>query len=336
MGRLSRNSKKLKSQKMCVGQFRLKFKRIPQRIPLPWADDPAAKRLLERNEWLTGQKGRLPRHYVAFHKQWEKQPKAFIHDIAPCAKFEKDEFGNVQRVQMPRIPILYPEEFHEGLWGGEGIVKGGLEPEMKKHAGQMRNKKFQPQYKAAEEKYWVPKLHFGVVYSEILDKYLEIAMTERAERLIDEAFGLDNYLLKTEVNEIYSHMGLKLKRELLLTLANAEVELYPNEPTKRNEMLDKYKDFIWPFEEADWHGLPLAEALHKAHSIDRIEEELSIRPKKEEYREFVLEKLANNETDDLDDLYAVVNPYENESDPGLISSTYKKIEKNWNATVGKK
>ena len=33
---------------------------------------------------------------------------------------------------------------------------------------------------------------------------------------------------------------------------------------------DKYKDFIWPFEEADWHGLPLAEALHKAHSIDRI------------------------------------------------------------------
>ena len=189
----------------------------------------------------------------------------------------------------------------------------------------MRNKKYQPMYRPAEEMYWVPKLHFGVVYSEILDKHLEIVMTERAQRLIDEAFGLDNYLLKTEVNEIYSHMGLKLKRELLLTLINAEEELYPNEPAKQNEMLDKYKDFIWPFEEADWHGLSLAEALHKAHTIDRIEEEASIRPKKEEYRELVLEKLANNETEDLDDLYAVVNPFENESDPGLLSSTYKKI-----------
>ena len=189
----------------------------------------------------------------------------------------------------------------------------------------MRNKMYQPMYRPAEEMYWVPKLHFGIVYSEILDKHLEIVMTERAQRLIDEAFGLDNYLLKTEVNEIYSHMGLKLKRELLLTLINAEEELYPNEPAKQNEMLDKYKDFIWPFEEADWHGLSLAEALHKAHTIDRIEEEASIRPKKEEYRELVLEKLANNETEDLDDLYAVVNPYENESDPGLLSSTYKKI-----------
>ena len=100
---------------MSVGQFRIKFKRIPQRIPLPWADDPAAKRLLERNEWLTGDKGRLPRHYVEFYKQWEKQPQAFIHEKTVSAKFEKDEFGNVQRVQIPRIPVLYPEEFHKGL-----------------------------------------------------------------------------------------------------------------------------------------------------------------------------------------------------------------------------
>lgn len=311
---------------MSVGQFRIKFKRIPQRIPLPWADDPAAKRLLERNEWLTGDKGRLPRHYVEFYKLWEKQPQAFIHEKTVSAKFEKDEFGNVQRVQIPRIPVLYPEEFHKGLWGGEGIIKGGLEPEMKKHGGQMRNKKFQPQYKPAFENFWLPKLHFGVVYSEILDKHMEVPMTERAQRLIDEAFGLDNYLLKTEVNEIYSHMGLKLKREMLLTLANAEEELHPNDPGKRSEMLDKYKDFIWPLEEADWHGLTLAEALHKAHSIDRIEEELSIRPKKEEYRKFVLEKLKNDEHEDLGDFYEASKPYEGESDPSIVSKTFKKLE----------
>ena len=93
----------------------------------PWADDPAAKRLLKRNEWLTGPKSRLPRHYVEFYKKWEIGPQAYIHDEPAKANFEKDEFGNVRKVQNPRIPVLYPDEFHQGLWGGEGIVKGGRE-----------------------------------------------------------------------------------------------------------------------------------------------------------------------------------------------------------------
>lgn len=265
---------------------RIKLSRIPQFIPLPWADDPAAKRLLKRNEWLTGEKGRLPRHYVNFYKTWEKGPQTFIHDRQVKAKFEKDEFGNVRRVQMPRIPVLYPEEFHKGLWGGEGVIKGGVEPPPPKH---------KPQYKPAREKYWIPNLHLGVLYSEILDKHLEVTVTERAERLIDEAYGLDNYLLKTEVNEIYSWFGLRLKRELLLTLANAEEELYPNDSGKRDEVLDKYKDFILPFEEADFHGLSLQEALYKQLTLDRIEEEKSIRPLKENFRAQAFEDLKSGE-----------------------------------------
>ena len=110
-----------------VSHFRVKLNRIPQKIPLPWADDPAAKRLLKRNEWLTGPKSRLPRHYVEFYKKWEIGPQAYIHDEPAKANFEKDEFGNVRKVQNPRIPVLYPDEFHQGLWGGEGIVKGGRE-----------------------------------------------------------------------------------------------------------------------------------------------------------------------------------------------------------------
>ena len=168
---------------MSVGQFRIKFSRIPQRIPLSWADDPSSKRLLKQNEWLTGIKGRLPRHYVEFYKQWAKGPKAYIHDEKPKGRFKKDEFGNVHRVHTPRIPILYPDEFHQGLWGGEGVVKGGLEPEYKKHMANFR---------PARESYWFPQLHMGVVYSEILNMHLEVVMTERAERLIDEAYGLDN------------------------------------------------------------------------------------------------------------------------------------------------
>lgn len=275
-------------------RFRLGFDRIPQKIPLAWAEDPSAKRLLAKNEWLTGLKGRLPRHYVNFYKEWEKGPQAFIHDLPIKANFEKDEFGNVRRFQQPRIPVLYPDEFHQGLWGGEGLVKGGEEPEHGKH---------NPQYKPARESYWMPKLHFSVTYSEILDKHIEVVMTERAERLIDECFGLDSYLLKTPVNEIYSHFGLKLKRELLLTLANADEELYPLNAEKRKQLLSKYQEFIWPLEVADFHGLPLQEALHKQHTLDRLEEEKSIKPLKEKYRQEMLELLESGtemdfETDD--------------------------------------
>jgi hypothetical protein len=154
-------------------------------------------------------------------------------------------------------------EFHQGLWGGEAVVKGALEPPPTKH---------QPNYTPAKETYWFPKLHLGVVYSEILNKHIEVVMTERGERLIDESYGLDSYLLKTEVNEIYSHLGLKLKREMLLTMVtNPDLELYPNDAEKRSEILDKYKDYIIPHEVADWHGLPLSEALHKQLAIGMYE-----------------------------------------------------------------
>lgn len=296
---------------MSVGQFRIKFSRIPQRIPLSWADDPASKRLLKRNEWLTGLKGRLPRHYVEFYKQWAKGPQAYIHDEKPKSRFKKDEFGNVHRVHVPRIPILYPDEFHQGLWGGEGVVKGGLEPEYKKHMAH---------YRPAKESYWFPNLHLGVVYSEILNIHMEVVMTERAERLIDEAYGLDNYLLKTQVNEIYSHFGLKLKRELLLTLANAEEDLYPDEKGKQKTILDKYKDYILPLEEADWHGLPLHEALHKQHTLDRIEEEESIKPLKEEYRRKLVARLADGE--DVKGELELEEP----EDESLLSSIGKSVK----------
>ena len=43
--------------------------------------------------------------------------------------------------------------------------------------------------------YWMPSLKSTVLYSEILDKHMKMIVTERALRLIDENYGLDNYLL---------------------------------------------------------------------------------------------------------------------------------------------
>ena len=40
--------------------------------------------------------------------------------------------------------------------------------------------------------------------------------------LVDEAYGFDNYIMKTEVNEIYAWKLLKLKREMLLKLVDKD------------------------------------------------------------------------------------------------------------------
>ena len=92
------------------------------------------------------------------------------------------------------------------------------------------------------------------MYSEILNTHLEVTMTKRAQRLIDQSYGLDNYLLEvkksfrfkylhtihgkvgqiiysqllclclqTPVNEVYSLLALKIKRQILLALSGGKV-----------------------------------------------------------------------------------------------------------------
>ena len=190
---------------------------------------------------------RLPSHYMEFYRIWRKGPSIGLHERPRQEKFEKNEHGLVVPVQNVRIPILYPEEFHMGLWGGEGLIKGLLENEPTRH---------KPNYKAPKETYWWPRLHIGVVFSEVLNKHMKVTMTNRAQRLIDESYGLDYYLLKTPVNEIYSNLGLKIKREILLTLANK-----PN--SLSDEIYSKYEIYKVPEDVALWHGLSWKEAVHR-------------------------------------------------------------------------
>ena len=190
---------------------------------------------------------RLPEHYMEFHRTWKKGPNPGIHDKLCKDRFDKDEHGRVVPVQNVRIPVIYPEEFHMGLWGGEGVVKGLLENPPTRH---------KPDYKPPKETYWWPQLHIGVVYSELLNKHIKVIMTNRAQRLIDESYGLDFYLLKTPVNEIYSHLALKIKREILLTLAR-------NQKSLSEELRSKYEAYSLPEEVALWHGLPWKEAVHR-------------------------------------------------------------------------
>lgn len=43
--------------------------------------------------------------------------------------------------------------------------------------------------------YWVPNLKKSVLYSEILNSYMDVTVTERTLKLIDENKGFDHYIL---------------------------------------------------------------------------------------------------------------------------------------------
>ena len=84
-------------------------------------------------------------------------------------------------VENVPIPLRYPREVHEGLWGGEAVIKGF------QHRG--RNASLIPHW-------WVPSLQRTVLYSEVLDRWLELVVTQRAVQLVHDHHGLDMYLLK--------------------------------------------------------------------------------------------------------------------------------------------
>lgn len=85
-------------------------------------------------------------------------------------------------VQNIPLPLKFPMQYNEQMWGGEAIVQGFL----KKHR----------RYKRRVPHFWIPTLRRSVVYSEVLDKHMSVVVTDRTIRLIHENYGFDHYLLK--------------------------------------------------------------------------------------------------------------------------------------------
>ncbi|QQP52915.1 39S ribosomal protein L28_ mitochondrial, partial [Caligus rogercresseyi] len=221
-----------------------------------------------------------------------------------------DKFGVVQRVQNIDIPVIYPDEFHNGLWGGEGVIKGLLEPEKQRHY---------PNLRVPQCRYWWPKLHFAVVYSRILDKYIEMPATRRGLKLVDEASGFDNYLLNTPVNEIYSWTLLRIKREILLSLC------FPEERGLKPQIFDEYESYRVDFDVADWHGLRMEEAYHKVKRANKVEALRKSRiPLKEVYREELVGALRRGYLEEVDTELVIKEEAEKEGQ-GLVGSMSKKL-----------
>jgi large subunit ribosomal protein L28 len=202
---------------------------------------------------------RLPLHYQ--HRHWKNvladiQP---VHYRPPEGRYlwDTQKLVEVETEHYPIVPIKTPES-DQGLWGGEGVVKGYIESKP------FTRKKILPRLWLP--KLWFPKLKNVILYSEILDTHMKITVTERALRLIDDAYGLDNYLLNTPEIDINSKLGLQLKRQILISLAK---ETYAaDDPEQHSYIKEKYRRFVVPLEEAEWVGLDLNEACRKQQDLE--------------------------------------------------------------------
>ncbi|PAV71053.1 hypothetical protein WR25_19956 [Diploscapter pachys] len=214
---------------------------------------------------------RLPEHYkMRYWKNHVLADRSPIHYRPPTTRYVWDPTRNVQ-IEVENYPIvgLHTPEQDEGLWGGERVVKGWRESKP------YTKKKVLPRHWLPI--LWFPKLKFHIVYSEILDKYMKIIVTERALRLIDSYCGLDFYILRCPEIDLDSKFALILKREMLLALARGD--FYLDNEEKRNYIGAKYEEFRIPEGEAEWVGLTLNEAAAKQQDIEE-----SIKPEPLKYK----------------------------------------------------
>nr|XP_057936754.1 39S ribosomal protein L28, mitochondrial [Doryrhamphus excisus] len=196
---------------------------------------------------------RLPKHYLKSLEQKEPTP---VHWRPLGVKYHlSPKTGQKERVQDVPIPIYYPPQSQNGLWGGEGWVTGYRYANNDKMSNRLK-------------KTWKPQLLQRELYSEILDHKFTITVTPRTLNLIDAAFGFDFYILKTPKEDLCSKLGMDLKRAMLLRLARKDTQLYPDEPTKREKVYNKFRQFEIPEEEAEWVGLTLEEAVEKQRQLE--------------------------------------------------------------------
>ncbi|PVD34552.1 hypothetical protein C0Q70_05827 [Pomacea canaliculata] len=242
--------------------------------------------------WTNETEGLLPEHYKQRCIEFMTKDPTPVHwRPNPNKYIPNPKTGERVRVQNVPVTVLYPAECNKGLWGGEGIVAGYR----KKHE---RATKF--------PKIWRPSLQKRVLYSEILNKHFLIAVTLRTMDLIDDHFGFDNYILKTHEVDLCSKLGMDIKREMLVALATKSI--YPDDPVKRDQILEKYKDFIMPVEEAEWVGLSVPEALRKAREAEAKNN--PPRPLKDMFIVQLAQKIAETGLEDTSESFiSKLNPF---------------------------
>lgn len=232
--------------------------------------------LQKQNRFTVGLGEKLPVAYRKFYAEWKLAKPTAVHFIPKEGQFERDEVtGLVKVVQNVPLPVIYPPEHNEGIWGGEGVIKG--------YQKRSQTKRRVPHY-------WVPVLRRSVVHSQVLDKYMTMVVTDRTMALIHESRGFDHYLLKTPACDLKSELALKLKRQMLQSLQTDCANIDSDEH-KRKRVVGEFKKYLEPYtpEEVDWYGLTYAEAITKIKRIQEAQERIV--PLKLEFRSQLIAKL---------------------------------------------
>ncbi|XP_057336699.1 39S ribosomal protein L28, mitochondrial [Microplitis mediator] len=238
------------------------------------------------DKWTTGAGPELPEAYRKFWHEWRVQQPAPVHYIPEEGKYKFDELlGLPVPVQNVPIKLLYPKELDEGIWGGEAVVQGF-------------RKKAEDKKRVA--RFWVPRLIKSVVYSEVLDKHMKTVVTYRTLELIQAHYGFDHYLLKTPACDLRSLLALRLKRHILTALADKT--LYPDDPVKREEVYNTYKEYLTAYtrEEIEWYGLSWDEAMKK--HLNKKRSEIVVEPLKVKYRSELIAKLKEAQISEAKDV----------------------------------
>lgn len=232
-------------------------------------------RFKKPDRFSKGVAARLPEAYKKFWNEWKIKEPVPVHYIPEPGKWKRNpDTGEVFPVQNVPIPLIFPKESHQGLWGGEGLIKGF---EKRKS------------YRRRVPHYWFPTLFRSVIYSEVLNKHMSVVVTKRALDLIHTNYGLDHYLLKTPACDLQSELALKLKRKILLALLNKD--LYPDDEVKKEDVYNSYKQYLenYTAEEIDWYGLNFFEAIKKQMNLEEVQN--APVPLKTVYRAELVQKL---------------------------------------------
>ncbi|KAK3099382.1 hypothetical protein FSP39_003618 [Pinctada imbricata] len=173
----------------------------------------------------------LPEHYVERCKDFHRRDPKPIHFMAKEGKWEyQTNSKNIIPIQNVHIPLIFPEEANEGLWGGEGVIEG--------------YRKSHKRFTFKIPKMWKPLLMTRALYSEILDQWFSVTVTFHTLDQIDEAKGFDFYILKTHERDINSRLGMVFRRKMLLALSNKD--FYHDDPKKRSRVFRKYVKYLIP------------------------------------------------------------------------------------------
>lgn len=220
---------------------------------------------------------KLPESYRKFYAEWKMEKPKPVHYVEEPGRYKKNAQGVVVPVINYPIPSKYTLEQDLGIWGGESVIEGYRRPAHK--------------YETQPPEYWVPHLLDHIVYSEILDKYLNVPVTQRTVDLIHEHYGFDEYLLQTRACNLNSLIACKIKRKMLLALYDKT--LYPDDETKRETIYNKYKHYLENYsrEDIEWYGWSLPEAQEKIILIEREAEARSKVPLKVLFRKEMIEDL---------------------------------------------